>query len=325
MKQYRIFLITSLDKPWALGWSYKKGFEKNGHIVLPFDPASALNPKEEAIKLIKEFKPDFILYTKFELPAETIEDLKHFGKVIQWYPDVAMPESLLPYVTIADVFFTMSAGLVKTYKQYNRNVFWLTQAFEPSFFQIKNISSEDINEFSSDITFVGTFGSRPYYLRRRKYLKRVVKENFKLKWWGPRMPRKISTIPLILGKLGRSYGHKFIWGEEYAKVAKLSKIFLAFDAAPYIYKSMSDRMYMTVGCGAFYMCEYVNGIEEILEPGKEIVTFQSEQEMIDMIKYYLENDGLRMRIADAGRKRVLREHTYEIRTRQMLEILENVF
>jgi spore maturation protein CgeB len=324
MKQYKVFLITGFDKPWSPGWSYKIGFEKNGHVVLPFDPNSTLNPREKAIEMIKEFKPDIILYTKYEFPPEIIVDLKKFAKVIQWYPDVAIPEKLLSYIEIADIFFTMSEGLVEVYRQFNPKTFWLTQAFEPSLFCIKKITSEDIERFSTEVTFTGTLGTKDYYLRRRKYLSRVLKENFKLKWWGPRMPRKFSTIPLILGKLGRAYGGKFVWGEEYAKIAKLSKIFLALDATPYIYKSMSDRMYMAVGCGAFYMCQYMEGIEEVLEPEREIITFHSEQEMIEKIIFYLNKDELRRKIAEAGRKRVLAEHTYEIRIRQMLGIIENV-
>jgi spore maturation protein CgeB len=81
-------------------------------------------------------------------------------------------------------------------------------------------------------------------------------------------------------------------------------------------------MYTAVGCGAFYLCQHVEGIEEVLVPGKEIVTFRSEQEMIDMITYYLKNDKERKRIAETGRDRILKDHTYEIRTREMLRIIE---
>jgi len=322
--QYKVLLIAALSKPWNNGWYYKTGFEKNGYKVILFDPALTSNPVENIFKLLKEVKPDFILHSKDELPAETFRELKRFSKVIQWYPDLAINEKLLPYVETADVFFTMSEGHVEKLNRYNSKIFWLSQAFEPSFFQINDISSKDLKTFSTDVAFVGNLGSKPYYLQRRGYLKRIANEGFQLKWWGPRMPRKLSTIPLILGKLGRAYGGKFVWGEEYAKVAKLSKIFLAFDAQPHIRKSMSARMYTAVGCGAFYMCQYVNGIEEILEPGKEIVTFQSEQEMIDMIRYYLKNDGLRTKIAYAGRTRVLKEHTYEIRIGQMMKIIQDV-
>ena len=72
------------------------------------------------------------------------------------------------------------------------------------------------------------------------------------------------------------------------------------------------------------MCRHVDGIEDMLVPDREIVTFRDEDEMMDKIKFYLKNDLLREKIAAAGRERVLREHTYEVRIRQMLEIIKNV-
>jgi len=324
VRQYKILLITEFSKPWNNGWYFKSGFEKNGHKVIPFDPVSISNPIDSAFKLVKEHKPDLILHTKNELPVETFQELRLYAKVIQWYPDPVIAEWLPPFVKAADIFFTMSEGLIEKFKKFNPNVFWLTQAFEPSFFQIKEIRPEDIKTFSADVTFVGNLGSKPQYLPRRESLERVIKEGFHLKWWGPRIPRKLSTIPLILGKIGRSYGGKFVWGEEYTKVAQLSKVFLAFDSMPHIRKSMSARMYTAVGCRAFYMCQHVDGIEEVLEPDKELVTFHSEDEMIDKIKYYLPKEEKRREIAEAGKKKVLREHTYEIRIKQMLKIIDDV-
>jgi spore maturation protein CgeB len=309
-------------KPWNNGWYYKAGFESNGHRVLCFDPSSKKDAFKEVFEFTKSSKPDFILHTKDELPAEIFQELRSLTRVIQWYPDLTIHPWLPPYVRAADVFFTMAEGLVKEFQKDNTNVFWLTQAFDPSFFRIGEITSEDRKTFSSEVTFAGTLGSKPYYLPRRRHLTRVIDEGVQLKWWGPRMPRKFSTIPLLVGKLGKAYGGKFIWGEEYAKAVQLSKIFLAFDALPDIRKSMSARMYTAVGCGAFYLCQHVEGIEEVLVPGKEIVTFRSEQEMIDMIIYYLKNDKERKRIAETGRSRILKDHTYEIRTREMLRIIE---
>jgi spore maturation protein CgeB len=322
MIQYKVLLITPLSKPWNNGWYYKTGFEKRGHKVIPFDPSLIPDSVSKAFEVTKEFKPDFILHTKDELPPKILQELSKFTKVIQWYPDPVIPEWLPPYVRASDIFFTMSEGLVEEFKKFNPNVFWLTQAFEPSFFEIKQIIPEDIRTFSADVTFVGNLGSKPQYLQRRESLERIIKEGFQLKWWGPRIPRKLSTIPLILRKLGRSYGGKFVWGEEYAKVAKLSKIFLAFDSMPHIRKSMSARMYTAVGCGAFYMCQHVDGIEEVIEPDREIITFHSEDEMIDKIKYYLPEEEKRKKIAEAGRQRVFKEHTYEVRLKEMLSIIE---
>ncbi len=323
MTKYKILLITALSKPWNNGWYYKSGLEKNGHKVISVDPFS-ISSVEAVIKLVKESPPDFILHTKDELPPEAFDELRNYARVIQWYPDLAIPEWLPRYVQACDIFFTIAEGLVEEFRKFNNNTFYLSQAFEPSFFETKMITAEDIDIFSADVTFVGSLGSKEYYMPRRGYLKWVLDEKFNFKWWGPRIPRKLSNIPLIMGKIGRSYGGRFIYLEDYAKVARLSKIFLAFDAMPHVRKSMSARMYTAVGCGAFYMCRHVDGIEEILEPGKEIVTFKTEQDMIDMIRYYLKNEGLRRNISEAGRKRILKEHTYDLRMKQMISKIEGV-
>lgn len=322
--KYNILLITSFDKPWADGWYYQTGFEINGHKVIPFDPAASEDPLAGINKIIKEHRPEFILHTKDELPAEAYQEMRTSAKVIQWYPDPVIPDWLPPYVRAADVFFTMSEGLVEELKELNPKTFWMTQAFEPSAFQIEGITGEDIRNFSADITFVGNLGSKPRYLPRREYLMSVLNNGFNLKWWGPKIPFKLSTARLIMGGLGRSYGGRIIWGGDHAKVAKLSKIYLGFDAAPEVRKSMSERMYIAVGCGAFYMCQYVNGIEEVLEPGKEIVTFHSGEEMVELIRYYLIHDNERKIIAEAGQKRVMNEHTYETRTGQIIKIIEDI-
>ena len=323
MKEYKILLLTEFGKPWNNGWYYKAGFEKNGHSVISFDSSPVEDLPERVLEAVKDNRPDFVIHTKNELPAEVFQELRRFTKVIQWYPDPVIPDWLPLYVKTADIFFTMAEGLIEDFKRLGaERVFWLTQAFEPSFFRIGGIAGEDMKVFSTDATFVGNLGSKPQYLPRRKYLERVIHEGFRFKWWGPKIPRKLSTISLMAGKLGRSYGGKFVWGEEYAKVVKFSKIFLAFDAMPHIRKSMSARMYTAVGCGAFYMCQYVDGIEDVLEPRGEIVTFRSEEEMVDMIRYYLKNDEERKRIAEAGRACVLKNHTYEVRTRQLIRIVE---
>jgi spore maturation protein CgeB len=322
---YKVILMTEFSKPWNNGWYYKSGFEKNGHTVIPLDPEAHKNSADAIFETIKEIRPDFLLHTKDELPAEAFHELRQLTTVIMWYPDPVIPDWLPPYVNASDVFLTMSEGLVAEFKKYNPNVFWLTQAFEPSSFEIRGITQKDERFYSSDVAFVGNLGSKAQYLERRRALERVIDAGLRMKWWGPRIPRKFSTLPLIFGKLGRAYGGKFVWGEEYAKIARLAKVFLAFDSMPHIKKSMSARMYTAVGCGAFYMCRHVDGIEEVLNPGKEIVTFQSCEEMIDLLRYYVDKDALRRKISDAGRKRIMREHTYATRMKQLTDIIKDFF
>jgi spore maturation protein CgeB len=323
----KVLIISDFSNPWNPGFYIKKGFEKNGIEAFIFDPHTSKDVYDDLVNIAGLSASDMIIYIKdYGLQPEWLEDIKQKGLLlVQWYIDPVIPGWLPAFARVSDIFFTMSEGLVEEFKKIGaKHVFYLSQAFEPSFFGVNKITEADRKIYGADVTFVGNLGSKQQYLPRRKYLEGIIAAGFKLKWWGPRLPRKFSTVPLIVGKLGRAYGGKFIWGKEYAKAALLSKIFLAFDSMPHIRKSMSARMYTAVGCGAFYMCRHVDGIEEMLEPGKEIVTFQSGEEMIDMIRYYIKEDTLRTKIAEAGKKRVLKEHTYEVRIRQMLRIIEDV-
>ncbi len=317
----KILLITDFSKPWNNGWYYKRGFEKNGCQVFPLSPHELGEDEQQVFDVLDRFRPDMVLHTKDELPVEVFSHLRRKVPLVQWYPDPVIPDWLPPYVRECDLFLTMAEGLLGEFRKMNQKSFWLTQAFEPDFFVIGDITKEDRSTFSSDVTFVGNLGSKPQYLLRRRYLKRIIKEGYQLKWWGPKIPLKVNTIAVVMGALGRAYGGKFIWGSGYAKVARLSKIFLAFDSMPHIRKSMSARMYTALGCGAFYMCQYVEGIEDLLEPDREIVTFMNEDEMVEKIRYFLDNESVRREIAERGRKRVLREHTYEVRIRQLLDIV----
>jgi spore maturation protein CgeB len=322
MKQYRVLLIAAFGNPWNDSWFYKTGFEQNGHTVLAYDPKGRPDARAEILALVRDFRPDIAVHTKDELPAADFEMLRQNVKVIQWYPDPVIPGWLTDYVRACDIFFTMSEGLVNDFRKLNAQSYWLSQAFEPSAFTVGTISDEDRREFSADLTFVGNLGSKPQYAVRRTFLERVLKEGMALKWWGPRIPWKLSNLALQYGRVGRAYGGRFVWGEEHAKIARLSKIYLGFDSQPHIRKSMSERMYIAVGCGAFYLCRHVPGIEEVLLPDREIVTFHTGDEMIDKIRFYLSRDDLRKRIAEAGRTRVLKDHTYETRIRQMCGLIE---
>jgi spore maturation protein CgeB len=153
-------------------------------------------------------------------------------------------------------------------------------------------------------------------------LNRVLEAGFVLKWWGPRPPRKLKELPFLLSRLCRAYAREFVYCDTFSKVARASRVFLAMDSYPDMRLSMSVRLYTAVGCGAFYLCRRVKGIEEVLVPGKEIEVFDDYEEMIDKIRYYLVHEEERRRIAHNGRQRVLKEYTYERRFASMFDVLK---
>ena len=72
-------------------------------------------------------------------------------------------------------------------------------------------------------------------------------------------------------------------------------------------------------CGALYCTGYSEELTEMFEPGKEVLTYHDEGELLDKVRYYLkhENEGENIRVA--GRQRALRDHTYQRRFEQLFK------
>lgn len=322
----RLLIIGLMQKPYNTANYLVTAATEIGLPVAPFDPLSEGATLETLEKKIEAHRPTHALIQRGHgFKAEWNEALRRKGIfTILWYPDPDVPAWLAPLARSVDFFFTMAEGNIPRWKEVGvRRIAWLSQGFEPSFFKVDAISEEERRFYGSDVAFIGNIDSTNHYLSRRYKLKRVLREGFRLKWWGPRLGRKPVNLAIFFSALGRAYGGRFVYGREFAKVVQSSKIVLAFDRHTDIRLSMSARMYTAVGCGAFYLCEEMEGLETVLVPDKEIVTFNGDDEMIEKIRYYLPREAERRMIAQAGRERVLREHTYQKRLERMFQIVRD--
>ena len=325
----RVLLSAAANRPWSPGHAVRPALERTGHAVEGFDPRSAGNSITELIAAVDSFKPDLlIVYDGVQYTPELVRQVRAKGiYTVYWYSEVTptpTPETVelgLEY----DAFFTMAQGLVDRFRAAGiANAEWLPEAMEPSLYAYENVTDADRKLFTCDVTLVGRLESdNPAYMERWKLVKRIVDENINIKWWGPRIRRKVGTfvLGLLLSKVSRAYGGRFVWNETYAKAVHLSRVFLTREAFPHIRLSMSARAFTAIGLGAFYLTFPTRGIEEMFEPDKEIVTFLTADEMVEKIRYYLEHDAERTAIAAAGRKKVLAAHTYDQRFRRMFEMI----
>lgn len=65
--------------------------------------------------------------------------------------------------------------------------------------------------------------------------------------------------------------------------------------------------------GAFYLVEYVPGLEEFFEIGREIVCYTGPDDLVEKCRYFLAHEHERERIRHAGHKRALADHTWQKR------------
>jgi spore maturation protein CgeB len=81
--------------------------------------------------------------------------------------------------------------------------------------------------------------------------------------------------------------------------------------------SNNMRLYEATGVGALLVTESSRNLADLFEPGREVVTYESEDELVEQLRHYSEHDEQRRRIAAAGQARTLEEHTYAKRIAEL--------
>lgn len=105
------------------------------------------------------------------------------------------------------------------------------------------------------------------------------------------------------------------------KVFYGSKINLNF-TIPNIKSGIPLRVWDVLGAGGFLITNYQPELELYFEPDKDLVIFESKQDLAQKVSYYLEHEEQRRKIAENGYKKVKLNHSYKQRIAQMLEILQ---
>ena len=106
---------------------------------------------------------------------------------------------------------------------------------------------------------------------------------------------------------------------EMPQVFRHSKINLNFTLRS-IVSGAPLRVLDIMACGGFLLSNYQEDMAEMFVPNEEVVLFESEEDMLDKIAYYLEHDKERKEIARAGRERMKRDYNFVETFRKILEI-----
>lgn len=75
------------------------------------------------------------------------------------------------------------------------------------------------------------------------------------------------------------------------------------------------RLYEATGMGALLITDFKESFGDLFEVGKEVEIYHSLEELSEKINYYSQHDKEREKIAQAGQKRTLKDHTYQVRAK----------
>jgi hypothetical protein len=82
------------------------------------------------------------------------------------------------------------------------------------------------------------------------------------------------------------------------------------------------RLFEATGVGSMLLTDAKSNLGDFFEPGIEVVTYTSGDDLSDKIAHYLEQEDERAAIAAAGQRRTLTEHTYRHRMVELADLLE---
>ncbi len=299
---------------WRMERSTERALKRGGHKTLLFDDRRSrrlLGPKltqRRALSLARRFKPDFVVLGKCQaLDVVTVEEIIANKRNAMWYhdppsyrninrPDVA---HIAAVGRLSQTFFV--SGFVDEWKALG-----LAAKFLPSAADIELGPTKPDKRSASDVAFIGT----GYDPSRATFLMKVAKR-FEVKVWGLGWEEWRKQLNWSGGP---------VYGPAFAKVCSSSKIILGIN--PAIARGAtnytSDRTWMVIQAGGFYLGQATDGITSLLREGDHCAWYKDLESCLDRCAYYLINPATRERVRRQGRHFVSEYHTFDQRIHNLL-------
>jgi hypothetical protein len=159
-----------------------------------------------------------------------------------------------------------------------------------------------------DVTFVGGLGTHNFS-RRTKLMERVAAEIPSFQWWGYWWPSWTDSQPTDdFPNLQRTFQGPTS-GLEMFQIYSDSKVVLNdyVDTADGL--GLNQRMYEVLGVGSFMLTREAPNFDDDF-PTRPFGTFESNEDCVEKIEYYLEHDAERKQMARKGQEYVLEHYNY---------------
>lgn len=105
------------------------------------------------------------------------------------------------------------------------------------------------------------------------------------------------------------------------RIYRLSRINLNFTRTYVGDKALPVRVFDVLGAGGFLVTNYKQDLDRLFVPGKDMVVFRDEQELFEVIGYYLQHEEERRTIIMSGLSRVRENHTFQHRAKEIWDLV----
>jgi Uncharacterized protein conserved in bacteria len=89
--------------------------------------------------------------------------------------------------------------------------------------------------------------------------------------------------------------------------------------------AVNQRVFDVPICGGFLLTDHRRQMEDLFEPGREIISYQDPGEIPELVRHYLPREAERRRVTEAARARILAEHTYDLRLVSLVRTMRSIY
>jgi spore maturation protein CgeB len=178
-------------------------------------------------------------------------------------------------------------------------------------------SPEEEKRFGADISFMGAG-----YYNRRRFFNTLLGRDFKI--WGAQWSRD-EPLSRHLQEDARR-----VTSEETARIFNATRVNVnlhsstSHEGVNPFGDFVNPRTFEIAACGAFQLVDHRALLPDLFEVGEEIVCFGGRDDFLDRMDYFLAHPREREELSRNGRARVLREHTYRDRMRELFDALHEI-
>jgi spore maturation protein CgeB len=266
------------------------------------------------VELLKQERPDVTLVALFgdEFTTEGLKEARKYTTTVAYFfDDIWRREFVARWVPHFDHFTTSSWGMYRRYQAAGLlGVIHSPFGYNGTIYVRKDVP------LKYDVSFVG--GCHPW---RQFVVDRLRKEGIAVAVWGSFWPTgKIDLDTMIetfsASKINLNLSNSKQWDARY--------LLSSWRAARNTLRTakfrdgVKARHFEIPGSGGFQLSYYCEDLERHFQIGDEVAVYLDVDELLEKVRYYLEHEGERQRIANAGHARACQDHRMETRLSQLL-------
>ena len=254
---------------------------------------------------VKDYKPDVILNQSVsEVGSDLLIQMKPYTKLFVGQIASPLPEGEDYHAY--DLMISSLPNLVDHYRKLGIPAELNRLGFDRRVLDAVKVSTRDI-----DVSFVGSLS--PAHPSRARLVEWLAGQT-KLDIWGNGLDKFPASSPVHRHYHGEAWGTDMFTALARSKITVNNHIGIAENFAN------NMRLYEATGMGCLLLSDLKSNITDMFEPGREILCYSSPEECLDLIRYYSKNASERERIAEAGQRRTLTEHSYLNRTAESVKL-----